>query len=86
MQLRSREALIICLEAIGMSERQLARAAGLSHSTVNHLVTGRRTGCSAATARAIETVLGCGEGTLFAPRPMEPEYRADLLPESRTDR
>jgi hypothetical protein len=45
MQLRSRDALVICLEATGMSERQLARVAGLSHATVNHLVTGRRTGC-----------------------------------------
>jgi hypothetical protein len=65
MQLRSRDALIICLEATGMSERQLARVAGLGHATVNHLVTGRRTRCSPATAHAIETALGCGEGTLF---------------------
>lgn len=65
MQLRSRDALVICLEASGMSERQLARVAGLSHATVNHLVTGRRTGCTMATARAIEKALGVGEGTLF---------------------
>ncbi len=55
MQLRSRDALVICLEATGMSERQLARMAGLSHATVNHLITGRRTGCTLATAHAIET-------------------------------
>lgn len=72
MQLRSREALIICLEASGMSERQLARVAGLGHATVNHLVTGRRTRCSPATALAIETALGCEEGTLFeGPRPAD---------------
>jgi transcriptional regulator with XRE-family HTH domain len=65
MQLRSREALIIYLEASGMSERQLARVAGLGHATVNHLVTGRRTRCSLATARAIESALGCAHGTLF---------------------
>lgn len=65
MQLRSRDALIICLEASGMSERQLARVAGLGHATVNHLVTGRRTRCSLRTARAIETALGCAAGTLF---------------------
>jgi len=74
MQLRSREALIICLEATGMSERQLARVAGLSHATVNHLVTGRRTGCTLSTARAIETALGVAVGTLFdnaeAPTPI----------------
>jgi transcriptional regulator with XRE-family HTH domain len=65
MQLRSREALIVYLEASGMSERQLARVAGLGHATVNHLVTGRRTRCSVATARAIETALKCAPGTLF---------------------
>lgn len=65
MQLRSREALIICLEATGMSERQLARVATLGHATVNHLITGRRTRCSLATARAIEAALGCPAGTLF---------------------
>jgi plasmid maintenance system antidote protein VapI len=65
MQLRSRDALVICLDATGMSERQLARVAGLSHATVNHLVTGRRTGCTLATARAIEKALGVNEGALF---------------------
>ncbi|HEY0168450.1 MAG TPA: helix-turn-helix transcriptional regulator [Jatrophihabitans sp.] len=76
MQLRSRDALIICLEATGMSERQLARVAGLGHATVNHLVTGRRTRCSPATARAIETALGCGEGTLFeSPPPDDAQWR-----------
>jgi transcriptional regulator with XRE-family HTH domain len=65
VQLRSRDALIVCLEATGMSERQLARVAGLGHATVNHLVTGRRTRCSLATARAIETALGCAAGMLF---------------------
>jgi transcriptional regulator with XRE-family HTH domain len=65
VQLRSRDALIVCLEATGMSERQLARVAGLGHATVNHLVTGRRTRCSLATARAIETALGCSAGMLF---------------------
>jgi len=77
MQLRSRDALILCLDATGMSERQLARTAGLSHATVNHLVTGRRTGCTLATARAIETALGVGEGTLFdsAPAPVETNWQ-----------
>jgi transcriptional regulator with XRE-family HTH domain len=65
MQLRSREALIVCLEATGMSERQLSRVAGLSHSTVNHLVTGRRTSCTLRTARAIERTLGVAAGILF---------------------
>jgi transcriptional regulator with XRE-family HTH domain len=63
--------LIVYLEASGMSERQLARVAGLGHATVNHLVTGRRTRCSLATARAIESALGCAPGTLF--EHLEPE-------------
>jgi transcriptional regulator with XRE-family HTH domain len=69
VQLRSREVLAQYLDATGISERQIARAAGLSHSTVNHLVTGRRAGCSPATALAIEQALGCAPGTLFAPEP-----------------
>ena len=77
MQLRSRDALVICLEATGMSERQLARVAGLSHATVNHLITGRRTGCTMRTARAIETALGVGEGTLFdsSPAAIDPDWQ-----------
>ncbi|MEO7260017.1 MAG: helix-turn-helix transcriptional regulator [Jatrophihabitantaceae bacterium] len=75
MQLRSREALVICLEATGMSERQLARVAGLGHATVNHLITGRRTRCSLRTAIAIERALGCGEGTLFeGQRPADAQW------------
>jgi transcriptional regulator with XRE-family HTH domain len=65
MQLRSREALIQCLEIARVSERELARRAGLGHATVNHLITGRRRTCSLATARAIERALEIGEGTLF---------------------
>lgn len=67
MQLRSRDTLIDCLEFSGLSERELARAAGLGHATVNHLFTGRRTTCSLRTARAIERVFGCAAGSLFAP-------------------
>ncbi len=67
MQLRSRQTLVDFLEASGLSERQLARAAGLGHATVNHLFTGRRTTCSLVTARSIERVFDCGPGVLFAP-------------------
>jgi transcriptional regulator with XRE-family HTH domain len=67
MQLRSRQALIECLEAVGLSERELARAAGLGHATVNHLLTGRRDGCSLGTARAIEQVFEIPAGGLFMP-------------------
>lgn len=67
MRLRSRQALVACLEFSGMSERELARTADLGHATVNHLITGRRSACSLRTARVIEGVLACGPGTLFAP-------------------
>lgn len=67
MRLRSRRALADYIDLLGISERQLSRTAGLSHSTVNHLVTGRRDSCSLATAVAIERALGCPAGLLFAP-------------------
>jgi transcriptional regulator with XRE-family HTH domain len=74
MQLRSREVLVECLEVSGLSERELARAAGLGHATVNHLLTGRRAGCSFGTARAIERVFMIEAGGLFVP-----DTDADLL-------
>jgi DNA-binding CsgD family transcriptional regulator len=65
MRLRSRESLILALEDSGMSERELARRADLSHSTVNHLVTSRRSTCSLHTALAIEMQLAAEAGSLF---------------------
>jgi plasmid maintenance system antidote protein VapI len=79
MQLRSRQTLVDFLEVTGLSERQLARAAGLGHATVNHLFTGRRTTCSLATARAIERVFNLGPGVLFSP-----DTEADWMQLSRT--
>jgi len=67
MQLRSRKVLAECLQLTGLSERELARAAGLGHATVNHLLTGRRDGCSLGTARAIEQVFEIEAGGLFVP-------------------
>jgi transcriptional regulator with XRE-family HTH domain len=67
MQLRSRRALADYIDLLGISERQLARSAGLSHSTVNHLVTGRRNTCSLRTAVAVERALDCPLGLLFSP-------------------
>ncbi|HEY0169204.1 MAG TPA: helix-turn-helix domain-containing protein [Jatrophihabitans sp.] len=65
MRLRSREVLVECLELACISERELARRAGLSHSTVNHLCTGRRDSCSAQSAGAIEHALDLDKGKLF---------------------
>lgn len=70
-ELRGRQALVDVLAALGVAEREIARRAGLSHSTFNHLVTGRRTSCLPATAQAIETALGVNEGALFLYTPTE---------------
>lgn len=63
--LHSRATLAAILDAKGVSERWVARQAGLGHATVNHLVTGRRISCTPTTAIAIEFALGCEEGALF---------------------
>jgi len=52
---------------LGLSARAFATRAGLSHSTINHLLTGRRSTCSARTAAAIEQALNCPPGLLFVP-------------------
>jgi plasmid maintenance system antidote protein VapI len=67
MRLRSRDLLIVALEDLAISERELARRADLSHSTVNHLVTARRQTCSLRTAVAIERHLALDPGALFEP-------------------
>lgn len=67
MRLRSREILVGLIDGAEISERELARRAGLSHSTVNHLVTGRRKTCSIQTATAIERVFFTRPGAIFSP-------------------
>jgi transcriptional regulator with XRE-family HTH domain len=67
MTLRDAEALRGYLRLMSMSERRLARRAGVGHATVNHLLSGRRTTCSARTAQAIESALECPAGLFFAP-------------------
>jgi transcriptional regulator with XRE-family HTH domain len=66
MRLRSRLILIALIDHAELSGRELARLSGLSHSTVNHLVTGRRLTCSVSTALAIAKALRCPAGTLFS--------------------
>jgi len=65
MRVRSSAALREYIALTGLSGRALARSAGISHSTLNHLLTGRRPACSELTARAIERALGCREGLFF---------------------
>jgi transcriptional regulator with XRE-family HTH domain len=67
MQLRSRRMLREYIGLLGLSARAFAARAGLSHSTINHLLTGRRSTCSARTAAAIEQALNCPPGLLFTP-------------------
>ena len=67
MTLRDAEALRGYLRLMSMSERRLARRAGIGHATLNHLLSGRRTTCSVDTAKAIESALECPDGLFFAP-------------------
>lgn len=48
--------------------RELATAAGVSHSTVGHLHSGKRSTCSPKTAKAIERALKAPQGLLFDAR------------------
>ncbi len=63
--IRNRERLADLIDRSGLSERAVARTVSLSHSTVNHLVSGRRTSCSVTTAHAIAHVLGVDAKRLF---------------------
>jgi plasmid maintenance system antidote protein VapI len=66
MRIRSRTMLADYIELLGLSERAFAKKCQLSHSTVNHLITGRRATCSVETAAVIEANLGCPPGLLFS--------------------
>ena len=67
MRVRDRVTLRGYVRLLRLSERSLATRAGVSHATVNHLLSGRRETCSPETARAIEAVLACQEGIFFEP-------------------
>ena len=86
MRLRSRLALVSLIDGAGISERELARRALLSHATVNHLVTGRRSTCSLTTAVAIENVLTARPGTLFVPESGSERAAMELLDTEQNSR
>lgn len=67
MRIRDPVATRAYLRLLGMSERALAERAGVGHATVNHLLSGRRDRCTARTASAIESALGCPPGLFFEP-------------------
>lgn len=69
MRVRDPVAMRAYLRLLGMSERELAERAGIGHATLNHLVSGRRSGCTQQTAAAIEAALGCPPGLFFEPAP-----------------
>lgn len=65
MRVRDRATLADAIDLRRLTERELARRASLSHATVNHLLTGRRSRCSLETAEAICEELGCTAEALF---------------------
>ena len=65
MRIRSRAVLRDYIGLVATSERAVARTAGVSHSTLNHLLTGRRVTCTQPIADAIERALGCAPGVFF---------------------
>jgi transcriptional regulator with XRE-family HTH domain len=66
MTVRDVVALRSYVRLAGLSQRALAVRAGVAPATVNHLLSGRRTGCSRETAAAIERALQCPPGLFFA--------------------
>jgi DNA-binding XRE family transcriptional regulator len=86
MRLRDRLIFVTLIDDADLSERELARRAGLGHSTVNHLMTGRRSTCSLATALAITRVLRCPLSTLFIAETPEDRYAVDQLMRLPEDR
>jgi lambda repressor-like predicted transcriptional regulator len=65
VQVRDLAALRAYVRLAGLTERGLAARAGVAHSTVNHLLSGRRSRCSPATAEAIARALGCPRQVFF---------------------
>lgn len=66
VKLKSRKALLDYMAFHKIpSAYELARRSGLKVGIVGHLVSGRRTSCNPATARAIEDAMQCPPGFLF---------------------
>jgi transcriptional regulator with XRE-family HTH domain len=70
VRIRDASVLRAYLRLLGMSERALAMRAGVGHATVNHLLSGRRSSCTARTAAAIEAALDCPPGLFFERGPL----------------
>ncbi|WP_447643202.1 helix-turn-helix domain-containing protein [Nocardioides zeae] len=68
MRLKSPEMLRQYMSFKGLTVRQLARSADVSHATIGHLRSGARVSARPETARAIEEALQCPPGLLFEAR------------------
>lgn len=68
MRLKDAAMLRQYMEFKGLTIRQLADRAGVSRSTIGHLVSGERSNAKAQTARKIEEALGAPNGLLFEGR------------------
>lgn len=79
MLIRDLSALRSYVQLMGLSQRALAVRAGVAPATVNHLMSGRRHGCSRHTAAAIETALQCPTGLFFAPSRRELSHAPAVL-------
>lgn len=65
MRLKDAAMLRQYMEFKRLTIRELAHKAGVSHSTVGHLYSGRRRNARPNTARLIEEALGAPPGLLF---------------------
>ena len=73
-----RERLEEAVRAIGV--RETARQVKIGQSAIHGLITGKRTGCTAATAERLAEVVGIDRDYLFAPRTGSQDAR-DVAPE-----
>lgn len=78
MRMRIRRQLLLQhFDYEGISERELARIAGLSHTTIQNYLNGKRKTCNAASAKKIEKALGAPRMTIFVPEPSLVESTRD---------
>lgn len=68
VQLKSPQALVDAMTRAGVSVRQLAAAAGVTHGTIGHLRTGKNTATTAAVAAKIAAALDVKVTDLFTLR------------------
>lgn len=56
------------MEAKGLTQAELARQAGCTPGTINHLLNGRMLSCTPDLGGRLVAILGCEPGYLFAQR------------------